>query len=215
MIKKLIFFILLISFIFFLIDFFYLNEEYIEFIISSFKSLFKGEERIKESTGEIEKQVEAEIIEKIEKQKAEFLEEIDRGIAENPPIIVEEQIVELINKEREKNNINHLEKSESLMGAARERSNDMKEKKCLSHGDSEGNIAYKILLKKMGISYNFAGENICSISQVPAANANAFFESWMSSEGHRKTMLNIKYKKIGVGVVDLNYIRIATAIFTD
>ena len=50
-------------------------------------------------------------------------------------------------------------------------------------------------LKKAGISYRSAGENIAAGQSTPSEVVSA----WMNSEGHRKNILNSSYNKMGLG----------------
>lgn len=53
------------------------------------------------------------------------------------------------------------------------------------------------MMKKYGITYQYAGENIAEGQQTPQEVINA----WMNSEGHRQNILNPNYNYIGVGYV--------------
>ncbi|EBK2060154.1 hypothetical protein AAL85_25555, partial [Salmonella enterica subsp. enterica serovar Typhi] len=51
------------------------------------------------------------------------------------------------------------------------------------------------MMKKFGIKFGYAGENIAMGQKTPAEVVNA----WMNSEGHRANILNANYNLIGVG----------------
>jgi uncharacterized YkwD family protein len=53
------------------------------------------------------------------------------------------------------------------------------------------------LMKKYGVTYRTAGENIAMGQTTPAQ----VMEGWMNSSGHRANILNSSYTKIGVGTV--------------
>ncbi len=53
------------------------------------------------------------------------------------------------------------------------------------------------MMKKYGITYRYAGENIAMGQKTPEEVVNA----WMNSEGHRANILNPNYNTIGVGYV--------------
>ena len=55
----------------------------------------------------------------------------------------------------------------------------------------------KNLMKKYGITYRYAGENIAMGQRTPEEVVKA----WMNSEGHRKNILSPNYNYIGVGYV--------------
>ena len=52
------------------------------------------------------------------------------------------------------------------------------------------------MLKKFGVSYKTAGENIAGNS----SNSEAVI-AWMNSSGHRANILNSSYNYTGIGVV--------------
>ena len=52
------------------------------------------------------------------------------------------------------------------------------------------------MLKKFGINYNTAGENIAGNSSNSAA-----VTAWMNSPGHRANILNNTFNYTGIGVV--------------
>ena len=51
------------------------------------------------------------------------------------------------------------------------------------------------MLKKFGVSYRSAGENIAAGQRTPQEVMNA----WMNSSGHRANILNKNYTELGVG----------------
>ena len=53
------------------------------------------------------------------------------------------------------------------------------------------------MMKKFGISYRAAGENIAKGQKTPQAVMSA----WMNSDGHRKNILGKSYTQLGVGYV--------------
>ena len=53
------------------------------------------------------------------------------------------------------------------------------------------------MMKKFGISYIAAGENIAYGQKTPSEVMNA----WMNSSGHRANILNANFTEIGVGMV--------------
>ena len=52
------------------------------------------------------------------------------------------------------------------------------------------------MMKKFGISYTSAGENIAMGQETPQEVMNA----WMNSDGHRKNILNPDFTELGVGI---------------
>ena len=53
------------------------------------------------------------------------------------------------------------------------------------------------MMKKFGISYKTAGENIAGNS-----NNSSAVTAWMNSEGHRANILNSSFNYTGVGVIN-------------
>ena len=53
------------------------------------------------------------------------------------------------------------------------------------------------MMKRFGIAYRTAGENIAMGYQTP----EAVVDGWMNSDGHRANILNASFTQIGVGYV--------------
>lgn len=104
------------------------------------------------------------------------------------------QIIDLINSSREKYNLNKLKYSEKATISSRKHSEDMMNKDYFDHVNKEKETPFD-RMKKEGITYISAGENIAS-GQFNAIYAH---EALMNSKGHRKNILG-NYKYIGVGV---------------
>ena len=88
-----------------------------------------------------------------------------------------------------------------LSRVARYKSQDMKDKGYFSHTSPTYGSPFD-MMKKFGITYRSAGENIAKGQRTPQAVVNA----WMNSSGHRANILNSSFTQIGVGyVADGNY----------
>ncbi|SDF92088.1 uncharacterized protein, YkwD family [Thermoanaerobacter thermohydrosulfuricus] len=107
----------------------------------------------------------------------------------------EKTLIELINQERISRNLNPLQVDENLCKVARLKAEDMKENNYFSHTSPTYGSPFD-MMKKFGINYYLAGENIALNSNVIKAHY-----SLMNSEGHRANILNPYYNKIGVGIV--------------
>ncbi|MCD8180450.1 MAG: CAP domain-containing protein [Firmicutes bacterium] len=105
------------------------------------------------------------------------------------------EILELVNAEREAAGLDSLSLDPTLTEMAQYKAEDMSAYG-FSHEGSYG--SFKDLLKKFGVSYSAAGENIAR----GQANSKQVMESWMASEGHRANILGESYTKIGVGFYD-------------
>lgn len=107
----------------------------------------------------------------------------------------EKTLVELINEERINRNLNSLQMDENLCKVAKLKAEDMKQNNYFSHISPTYGSPFD-MMKKFGINYNMAGENIALNSNVIKAHY-----SLMNSEGHRANILNPYYNKVGVGIV--------------
>lgn len=106
----------------------------------------------------------------------------------------ENKVLELVNAERAKNNLPALKMDESVRKVARIKSSDMSQNKYFNHTSPTYGTPFE-MLKKYGISYRTAGENIAQGYTSP----EAVVKGWMNSSGHRANILNSKYTKIGIG----------------
>ncbi|WP_107958469.1 CAP domain-containing protein, partial [Heyndrickxia sporothermodurans] len=109
----------------------------------------------------------------------------------------EKQVVDLTNKERAINGLPALKIDTELSKVARTKSNDMAKNKYFDHTSPTYGSPFD-MMKKFGISYRSAGENIAMGQRSPEEVVNA----WMNSEGHRANILNKNYTHIGVGYVE-------------
>ncbi|MGD6845505.1 CAP domain-containing protein [Bacillus infantis] len=113
----------------------------------------------------------------------------------------EQKVFELTNQERAKNGVPALKLDTELSKVAREKSNDMKTNGYFDHNSPTYGSPFD-MMKKFGISYKTAGENIAMGQRSPEEVVKA----WMNSEGHRKNILNASFTHIGVGhVAEGNY----------
>ena len=104
------------------------------------------------------------------------------------------QMIDLINSTRTKYKLGTLKFSEQATESSRKHSKDMLEKNYFDHTSKENESPFD-RMKKEGITYITAGENIAS-GQFSSIFAH---EALMNSPGHRKNILG-NYKYIGVGV---------------
>lgn len=115
-------------------------------------------------------------------------------IAATLPSEVEIEVLKLINEERVNQGIHELSWNDQLFEAAVSHSEDMAEKNYFSHTSLDGRT-FIDRISATGYSYSTAAENI-GAGQV---DAQAIFNSWMNSAGHRQNMLNAAYCDAGVG----------------
>ncbi|MBS4199422.1 sporulation protein [Bacillus sp. FJAT-49732] len=108
----------------------------------------------------------------------------------------EQQVVDLTNQERAKYGLSPLKVDIELSKVAREKSRDMSVNHYFDHTSPTYGSPFD-MMKKFGITYRSAGENIAMGQQTPQEVVRA----WMNSEGHRANILNSSYTHIGVGYV--------------
>jgi len=104
------------------------------------------------------------------------------------------EVLNLVNKEREKAGVGKLTLDTNLSSAASIRGNEIL--KSFSHTRPDGRSFYTVLSDN-GISYRGAAENIAKGQRT----AEQVVNDWMNSEGHRKNILNPNYKNIGISAV--------------
>jgi len=107
----------------------------------------------------------------------------------------EQQMVDLVNKERINRGLKPLTIDMRLVTAARMKSMDMIENNYFGHQSPVYGSPFD-LLKSQGITYKTAGENIAGNSSVTRAHTGL-----MNSSGHRANILNANYTKIGIGII--------------
>ena len=107
----------------------------------------------------------------------------------------QQQVLELVNKERSKNGLSPLTLDYSLSNVATKKSQDMINKNYFDHTSPTYGSPFD-MMKQFGISYRSAGENIAKGQRTPQEVMNA----WMNSAGHRANILNSSFTKLGVGI---------------
>ncbi|GLH62210.1 CAP domain-containing protein [Parageobacillus sp. G301] len=113
----------------------------------------------------------------------------------------EQQVIDLTNKERAKYGLPALKVDLALSKVAREKSRDMAVNHYFSHNSPTYGSPFE-MMRKFGISYTAAGENIAKGQRTPQEVVAA----WMNSPGHRANILNKNYTHIGVGFEENGYI---------
>jgi uncharacterized YkwD family protein len=108
----------------------------------------------------------------------------------------EQQMVDLVNKERTSLDLKTLSVDMRLVKAARMKSMDMIKNNYFGH-QSPVYGSPSDLMKAQGISYRTMGENLAGNSSVTDAHT-----SLMNSPGHRANILNVDYTKIGIGIIE-------------
>jgi len=107
---------------------------------------------------------------------------------------LEDQVIELVNKERTSRGLQPLKKNWEVCRVARYKSQDMINKGYFSHTSPTYGSPFN-MMENFGIRFSAAGENIAYGQKTPQEVMNA----WMNSPGHRANILSAAYTPIGVG----------------
>ena len=118
---------------------------------------------------------------------------------------VEQQVLTLVNQARGQQNppLAPLAANTALNRAAAWMAKDMTTRPALSHTDSTGRDPFQ-RMKDCGYARS-GGENIGAGSASGGLNsANAIFNAWMASPGHRQAILYPTFTEIGIAYADAN-----------
>lgn len=107
----------------------------------------------------------------------------------------EQQMLDLVNKERTQRGLAPLKANLELTKLARLKAQDMIDKNYFSHQSPTYGSPFD-MMNRFGVSYRTAGENIAGNSSVGAAHT-----ALMNSAGHRANILNTAYTEVGIGIV--------------
>ncbi|MCK5416462.1 CAP domain-containing protein [Candidatus Parcubacteria bacterium] len=110
--------------------------------------------------------------------------------------ITEQEIINLTNKERVKNNLGKLTPNNLLIEAAQQKANDILKYQTFEH-NLNGN-KFSDWIKKSNYNYYYIGENL-AIDFMVSGNV---ISAWMKSESHKANILNKNFDEIGIAVVD-------------
>jgi uncharacterized YkwD family protein len=108
----------------------------------------------------------------------------------------EQQVVDLVNKERAAAGLSALKMNTKLAGVAEKKAEDLRDNNYFDHQSPTYGSPFD-MMKQFGITYSAAGENIAKGQKTPSDVMNG----WMNSPGHRANILNANYTEIGVGYV--------------
>jgi uncharacterized protein YkwD len=106
------------------------------------------------------------------------------------------QLLELVNSERSLRKLSPLRLSDELSQAARLHGADMFTRGYFSHNTPEGKDPFQ-RLNTLNISYKYAGENLAYSYTITRAHI-----ALMKSPGHRANILNPKFSRIGISVLN-------------
>lgn len=108
----------------------------------------------------------------------------------------EEQMLTMVNKERTSRGIAPLTPDALLQALALRYDREMLSQGYFSHYSPDGQSPFD-RMNKADIQYTYAGENLAF-----SANVTLAMQGLMNSPGHRANILNVHYKKIGIGVIN-------------
>jgi uncharacterized protein YkwD len=113
---------------------------------------------------------------------------------EAPQDATEDEVVDLVNKERAKSGCDPLRVDPKLAQAAQEHSSDMSDRDYFDHTTPEG-VSFADRIVNAG--YPTPGAENIAVGQK---NAQQVMQGWMNSDGHRANILNCDLNAIGVGL---------------
>lgn len=113
-----------------------------------------------------------------------------------PDLESEKTMLQLLNRERQKEGLPIVTANDSLRAVARAHCSDMFARGYFSHYTPEGLSPFD-RMDNAGIEYRAAGENLAYAPNVEIAH-----QGLMDSPGHRANILSDKYGQVGIGVMD-------------
>lgn len=105
------------------------------------------------------------------------------------------EILRLVNRQRANSGLAALTLSDKLCELATLKAQDMVANNYFDHNSPTYGTPFE-MMKRFGVSYSSAGENIAAGQRTPEEVMNA----WMNSSGHRANILNASYTELGVGI---------------
>lgn len=107
-----------------------------------------------------------------------------------------QEILALVNQERQKNGAPALKLNTKLSKAAQGQAENMIATGIFAHEIGGKNVGDRATAA--GYSWGRIGENIAS----GQTSATEVMDTWMNSEGHRKNILNAQFQELGVGYAE-------------
>lgn len=133
---------------------------------------------------------------------------------------VERQIVDLVNEEREANDLEPLLFSGTLRTAARVRSKELLLNDHFAHTRPDGRGWETVFSDAVPMAYRMAGENLATVTMekgYKAFTARDWMQLWLESPTHYENIIRPEFTHIGVGVYfewrDNVYVAYATQLF--
>lgn len=125
-----------------------------------------------------------------------IIEAIIKALQPNPipPTDVISQLLQLHNNYRQQMGLKPLVLNQALVNAAQKHTNWMKQNNTLSHFQNGKGPGDRISAE--GYKWRAYGENIAN----GYPTAQAVFQGWLNSSGHKKNIVNSNFKDVGFGV---------------
>ena len=105
------------------------------------------------------------------------------------------EVLAIINAARKKAGCAPLKLNSKLMAAAQTHATNMAKKDFFGHSNKDGS-KFSGRVKKQGYKYKMVAENIAA----GQSSATQVAYDWLGSSGHRKNILNCKFKDTGIAV---------------
>lgn len=112
-----------------------------------------------------------------------------------PPL---QELLVLVNAERQQAGVPPLVMDENLNQAAQRQAEDLAHRGQLSHVGSDGSTL-QTRIEDTGYTWSAIGENIAMGQTSP----QAVMDSWMDSTRHRQNILNPAFSELGLGYVEM------------
>jgi uncharacterized protein YkwD len=121
----------------------------------------------------------------------------------------EKRLLTLHNNAREKHGLKPFCVHPALQNAARAHSKDMIQRHYFSHHTKGSNEDPCSRIRRFGYDWSSCAENI-GYNTTP----DSMFRTWMNSAGHRRNILDPKFREIGVGACTGDYFNNKTTMYT-
>lgn len=126
--------------------------------------------------------------------------------------VTKEEIISLVNQERENEGLTPLVENEILDQAASLKATDMIGNNYFAH-TSPGGVNPWHWFEQANYPYKYAGENLA----MDFSSASSVMKAWMKSPSHRENILSPKYKEIGIaissGIIEQKETLVAVQLF--
>jgi uncharacterized YkwD family protein len=120
----------------------------------------------------------------------------------NPASAFAQQVLQLVNQERAKAGLNALRSDGPLANMAMVKAQDLYNNNYFDHQSPTYGSPFD-MMKRLGISYQYAGENIAKGQPTPQQVMN----DWMNSPGHRANILKSNYTSIGIAQYNRTWVQ--------